>query len=313
VHAVGTATFRERRHYAFVQELALAAAAALTYFGVRNLTAGAAAEAMSNAERLARLESRAHIAWERSLQDALLDHDLLVTLANWVYIWGHWPVIVTAAIVLYRKRHDRYLLLRNTIFVSGAIGFLFFALLPVAPPRLADPSLLDTVTLHSDAYRALQPPGLTNQYAAFPSLHFGWNLVVGIAVWGATRNVPLRVLSILGPAAMGAAVVLTANHYLLDLVGGTLVVLVALWAVRPGSGLLRPLAWVRDVRCRPPRRQQPGAPAGRRATRCGADRGGHPPLAGAAGGAPPEDGRPAADPLGQVAARESVRSAAPAA
>ena len=187
VHAAGTTTFHERRHYAFVRELALAAAA-LTYFGVRNLTAGAAAEAMSNADRLARLERRAHIAWERSLQDALLDHDLLVTLANWVYIWGHWPVIITAAIVLYRKRHDRYLLLRNTIFVSGAIGFLFFALLPVAPPRLADPSLMDTVTLHSDAYRALQPPGLTNQYAAFPSLHFGWNLVVGIAVWGATRT-----------------------------------------------------------------------------------------------------------------------------
>ena len=236
MHAAGTTTFREWRRFALVQELALAAAAALTYFGVRNLTTGAAAEAMSNADRLAHLERRLHVAWERSLQDALLDHDLLVTLANWVYIWGHWPVIITAAIVLYRNRHDRYLLLRNTIFVSGAIGFLFFALLPVAPPRLVDPSLLDTVTLHSDAYRALQPPGLTNQYAAFPSLHFGWNLVVGIAVWGATRNVPLRALSILGPAAMGAAVVLTANHYVLDLVGGTVVVLVALWVVHRGQG-----------------------------------------------------------------------------
>ena len=102
-------------------------------------------------------------------------------------------MIITAAIVLYRKRHDRYLLLRNTIFVSGAIGFLFFALLPVAPPRLADSSLMDTVTLHSDAYRALQPPGLTNQYAAFPSLHFGWNLVVGIAVWGATEGITAAV------------------------------------------------------------------------------------------------------------------------
>jgi membrane-associated phospholipid phosphatase len=236
VHAAGTATFREWRHYALVQELGLAAAAALTYFGVRNLTAGAALEALSNADRLARLERRAHIAWERSLQDALLDHDVFVTLFNWIYIWGHWPVILTAAIVLYRRRPDRYLLLRNAIFVSGAIGFLFFALLPVAPPRLADPSLIDTVTLHSDAYRALQPPGFTNQYAAFPSLHFGWNVVVGVAVWGATRNIPLRLLSVLGPAAMGAAVVLTANHYVLDLVGGTVVVLIALWVVRRGLG-----------------------------------------------------------------------------
>ena len=105
MQAAGTTTFREWRHFALVQELALAAAAALTYFGVRNLTAGAAAEAMSNADRLAHLERRLHVAWERSLQDALLDHDLFVTLVNWIYIWGHWPVIITAAIVLYRKRH----------------------------------------------------------------------------------------------------------------------------------------------------------------------------------------------------------------
>ena len=78
----------------------------------------------------------------------------------------------------------------------------------------------------------MQPPGLTNQYAAFPSLHFGWNLLVGVAVWGATRSAVLRLLSIVGSAAMAGAVVLTANHYVLDLVGGAIVVLFALWVVR---------------------------------------------------------------------------------
>ncbi len=231
--------FRERRHYGVAREIGVAAVAALTYFGVRNLTAGAADEAYANADRLADLEERLHVAWEVPLQDALLGHGALLTLFNWIYIWGHWPVILTAAIALYRLRPERYLLLRNAMFLSGAIGFFFFALLPVAPPRLADPSLIDTVTLHSDAYRALQPPGLTNQYAAFPSLHFGWNLLVGVAVWGATRNVVLRVLSILGPSAMGAAVVLTANHYVLDLVGGSAVVLVALWVARGRQSPLR--------------------------------------------------------------------------
>lgn len=204
------------------------------YFRVRGLTEGSVDAALAHAHDIAALERRLGIDIEAAAQAPVEDSRVGEALINWVYIWGHWPVILTAAIVLYRKRHDRYLLLRNTIIISGAIGFLFFALLPVAPPRLADPSLLDTVTLHSDAYRALQPPGLTNQYAAFPSLHFGWNLVVGIAVWGATRNVPLRLLSILGPAAMGVAVVLTANHYVLDLVGGTVVVLIALWVVRRG-------------------------------------------------------------------------------
>ena len=100
------------------------------------------------------------------------------------------------------------------------------------------------MTLHSEAYRALQPPGFTNQYAAFPSLHFGWNLLVGVAVWGATRNILLRLLSILGPAAMGAAVVLTANHYVLDLVGGTGGRTLRLLGRPPASGQLRPLTLI---------------------------------------------------------------------
>jgi membrane-associated phospholipid phosphatase len=81
------------------------------------------------------------------------------------------------------------------------------------------------VSLHSDSYRALQPPGLTNQYAAFPSLHFGWNLLLGLVVWGATTNRALRAFAVLGPAAMATAVVVTANHFVLDVVGGLLVVL----------------------------------------------------------------------------------------
>ena len=117
------------------------------------------------------------------------------------------------------------------MFVSGAIGFLFFAVLPVAPPRLFEMGLVDTVTQQSDAYRALQPPGLTNQYAAFPSLHFGWNLLLGIVVYGSTRRVLPRALSIIGPAAMALAVVVTANHYVVDLVGGAVIVLFSLWVV----------------------------------------------------------------------------------
>jgi hypothetical protein len=217
-----------------LREAVLVALAALTYFGVRNLTAGAAGEAYDNAGRIVRAEEWLRLDWERGLQEAVLRSDVWTTLANWVYIWGHWPVIASFAVYLYRRHPDEYRLLRNAIFVSGGIGFLFFALFPVAPPRLADPALVDTVTLHSDAYRALQPPGLTNQYAAFPSLHFGWNLLLGVVVLRATTSTVLRASAVLGPAAMGAAVVLTANHFVLDLVGGAAVVLVGLAVARRG-------------------------------------------------------------------------------
>jgi PAP2 superfamily len=232
--AVPAHILRSGREHRLLHEAVLVALAALTYFGVRNVTAGSADEAFANARWIIRLEEWMRLDWELGLQELLLRSDVWVTLANWVYIWGHWPVIATFAIFLYRRRPDAYLLLRNAMFISGGIGFLFFALLPVTPPRLADPGLVDTVTLHSDAYRALQPPGLTNQYAAFPSLHFGWNLLLGIVVYGATRSAVLRASAVLGPAAMGAAVVLTANHFVLDLAGGAAVVLVGYAVARRG-------------------------------------------------------------------------------
>ncbi len=162
-----------------LREVGLVAGAMLVYFGVRNLTAGAPDEAFANGQRIANFEGWLGIDWEDAVQASIVGSDVLVMLANWVYIWGHWPVILSTAVVLYLWRRDRYYVLRNALFISGGIGFLFFALVPVAPPRLLELGLVDTVSSQSDAYRALQPPGLTNQYAALPSLHIGWDLVGG--------------------------------------------------------------------------------------------------------------------------------------
>lgn len=217
--------------HGLVREVLLVTFAMLVYFGIRNLTVGSADVAADNAERLLRAEQALGIAWEDEAQDLVDGSDRLVTFVNWVYIWGHWPVILTTAVALYLLRPERYFLLRNAMFLSGAIGFAFFAFFPVAPPRLLGLGLADTVTERSDAYRALQPPGLTNQYAAFPSLHFGWNLLLGIVVVLATTLLVIRALALLLPLAMGFAVVATANHFVIDVAGGLVVVLVALAVV----------------------------------------------------------------------------------
>ena len=210
------------------REVGLVACAILLYFGIRNTTAGSADVAFANAERLFDLEGALGITWEGSLQSATVSSDTLVTLANWVYIWGHWPVILGTAVVLYVWRRSHYYLLRNGMFASGFIGFAFFALFPVAPPRLLDLGLVDTVTERSESYRALQPPGLTNQYAAFPSLHAGWNLLVAIVVVLAFTSLAVRLVAVALPVAMSLAVVVTANHFVIDVAGGVLVVLVGL-------------------------------------------------------------------------------------
>jgi hypothetical protein len=212
----------------FWREVVLVALAMLAYFGIRNVTAGSADAAAANAGWLLGVERDLGIAWEDGIQEAIVGDDTLVTLANWVYIWGHWPVILSAAIVLFVVRRERYFLLRNAFFISGAIGFLFYAFFPVAPPRLLDLGLVDTVTQRSDAYRALQPPGLTNQFAAFPSLHAGWNILLGVVLVLSSAAVLVRLFAILVPAAMSLAVVATANHFVIDVAGGLAVVLVGL-------------------------------------------------------------------------------------
>ncbi len=210
------------------RETLVVGVAMLLYFGIRNATAGSADAAFANADRIVRLEQVLGIDWEGRLQSVTTSSDALVTLANWVYIFGHWPVILGVATWLYLRRPSHYVLLRNAMFASGMIGFLLFALFPVAPPRMLDLGLVDTVTERSDAYRALQPPGFTNQFAAFPSLHAGWNLLVGIVLVLAVTSIAVRLVAVLMPIAMGLAVIVTANHFVVDVAGGVVVVLMGL-------------------------------------------------------------------------------------
>ena len=205
------------------QEGVLIAFAMLLVLRDPELTVGNVATAFANADRIVALEHDLGVDREDALQSAAVSSDALVTLANWVYIFGHWPVILGVATALYVYRRRHYYLLRNAMFASGLIGFLFFALFPVAPPRLLDLGLADTVTERSDAYRALQPPGLTNQYAAFPSLHAGWNLLVAIVVVMAVTSLALRAVALVLPVAMALAVVVTANHFVIDIAGGVVV------------------------------------------------------------------------------------------
>jgi hypothetical protein len=133
-------------------------------------------------------------------------------------------VIIGVAAWLFVHNHERYLWLRRSMFASGMIGFAFFALVPMAPPRLANMGYIDTITTWSSSYRVMQPPDYANLYAAMPSLHFGWDLLVGIALFTSTTVLALRVFACVMPTLMAFAVVATANHWVLDVVVGLCVV-----------------------------------------------------------------------------------------
>lgn len=309
---------RSRPIVAFAFEVALILFAVFVYFGVRGLTEGRVDKAFANTDALLRIEEALGIAWELRIQAAILGHQTLIAAANWVYVYGHWPVIAVGAVFLYAHRRDKYRLLRDAMIISGLIGFVFFAAFPVAPPRLAEPGVVDTVTEYSKGYRALQPPRLTNQYAAMPSLHFGWNLLLGFILYQASTHIALRVLAVVMPVAMALAVVATANHFVLDVVVGAVVVLLALAVAtylrtrtlgegerpmrtneRMGGSPLRSRAQIGELAEHPAERRDAGHPD---------DRGRRPPLPRTARGASSEDARPDSDPLGPLEARQPVRA-----
>ena len=209
-------------------QLSLILGAALAYFGVRGLTEGSEQAAVINGRWVLRLEQSVGLDFESAVQSSILDHGRIVTAANWVYIWGHWPVIVLTLTWLYRNHRDSFLLLRNAMFVSGLIGLVVFMSFPVAPPRLMPGQFSDTVTQFSNSYRVLQPPSLINKFAAMPSLHVGWNLLVAVIVFRHIRNRVGRLLVLASPLVMASAVVLTANHYVVDALAGSFVAVVGL-------------------------------------------------------------------------------------
>jgi hypothetical protein len=212
-----------------MRELAIFAVAYLVYFGVRALIEGAVTAADAHALALIRLERDVGIAWEGAIQDAALAAPIVLDAANAVYIYGHWPVILVAGVLLFRFRRPHYIRLRDAILLSGAVGLVIFALFPVTPPRLTDLPLVDTVTRGDPGYRQILPRSLVNEYAAMPSFHAGWNLLVGIVIFGATRNPLLRALAVLIPAAMMLAAVATANHFVVDVLAGVSIALGSLF------------------------------------------------------------------------------------
>ena len=211
-----------------LREAAIVLGGFFVYFAVRGATVGDVRSALSRAHALVEFERSIGAFIEPTVQAAVIGEGWAIAVANWIYVWGHWPVIALVAFWLWRRHPARYRVFRNAFVVSGAIGLVLFIQFPTAPPRLAGLGLVDTLEEYSRAYDVLQPKGIVNQYAAFPSLHFGWNLLVGIALFAYSSHRALRVVGLLMPFAMLSSIVLTANHYWIDAAAGGVVALTGL-------------------------------------------------------------------------------------
>lgn len=215
---------------AVTPQVLLIGAALVLYYLVRAVSGGSEIEAVANAHDVLAFERALGFDWELGAQELVLSRPALVSFFNWVYVWTYWPLLLGALIYLWCRRRREFTVMRDALIVSGAMGLVIFALYPVAPPRFLG-DFTDTVAQASREHFIAHPSGLINQYAALPSFHLGWHVLAGVML---AQLLPRRwrVLPLVPAMLMGAAIVVTGNHYIIDGVVGVALSLAGLAVAR---------------------------------------------------------------------------------
>jgi hypothetical protein len=212
------------------RELALVAAGLLIYYLIRGFVADEFAEARAHALAIVQVERALHIFREPQLQHLLAGSLPQIQFWDAVYFWGHAPVIVAVGLWLYLQHREHYSLIRNSFLLSALAGLLVYWLYPVAPPRLLPGfGFVDTMQRYSSmSYQAQSLKPFVNEFAAVPSLHFGWSLLIGIGIIRAAQHPIGRACGALLPILMLIAIIATANHFVFDAAAGLVICLGAL-------------------------------------------------------------------------------------
>ncbi|GGS74142.1 MULTISPECIES: bifunctional glycosyltransferase 87/phosphatase PAP2 family protein [Streptomyces] len=188
---------------------------------------GGRARAEEHGHQIHDLERFLHIDIEYAVNHAVVKIGWLRDFFDFYYTSFHFVVPLTVLGVLYWRRPVDYRWARASLGFTTLLALVGFWLYPLAPPRLM-PSLgiIDTVHGVQDFSRPDYGTltSLTNQYAAMPSLHFGWSLWCGLAIAIIAPKAWMKALGLLHPLFTVSAIVATGNHWVLDAVGGAAVV-----------------------------------------------------------------------------------------
>jgi hypothetical protein len=221
-----------RRHRALV-EVGMLAALYGVYELVRGTREASVDAALSNTADIVSLERFFHVFHEQSLQAWSHHVPYLPALLGLAYMTLHFGATTLAVRWVYRDHHAAFPLVRTTLIVSTALALVGYMLYPAAPPRLAGLGFSDTVTKQTGLNLSSDLLGsFYNPFAAVPSLHFGYALIVGGALFVLARRRWVRVLGAVYPAFMLFDIVATANHFWFDAAAGGLVVVAGWWVAR---------------------------------------------------------------------------------
>lgn len=198
--------------------------------------------AMLNAYRLLDFEWSHGFFVEARIQHFFLQFRDFMIGVDLFYIFGHLVVTVVVLVWIYIWRRSTYPLARNLLMLVTAMALIVYYVYPTAPPRMltnygfVDPAVLNHLTPAGGD----QPDSYTyNPYAAMPSLHVAYSMVVAISVIAADRRTWLRLLAAAYPVSMAAVVIISGNHWLLDVAGACVTVLISLCVLTLASVIAR--------------------------------------------------------------------------
>jgi membrane-associated phospholipid phosphatase len=199
-----------------------------------------------NATRIIDFERTLHVFVEPQIQAWVVSHaHWLLDIADWTYINAHFALTVGVLAFIYLRRNDSFYFVRNTFMIAMLIALVGYSLYPTAPPRLMPQwgftdaiQQFTGVTVEKGASGAL-----LNAYAAVPSMHVCFALMIGIPMSRLVRSRVARVLWRIYPAFITFVVVATGNHYFTDVALGALTAGISAVLAKQLLARARPDAW----------------------------------------------------------------------
>jgi hypothetical protein len=197
------------------------------YSAIRNANGDHPSHALANARHIISLEHHLGMFHEETMQQWALHFKPLIISANYFYGSFHFIVTIGVAVWLFRKYSDDYPRYRNTLAVTTALALIGFTIFPLMPPRLLGTfgyhtGFLDTLHKYPTPWSFDSGPAarVSNQFAAMPSVHIAWSTWCALAMVPRLKTRAQRILAGSYPFITLLVIVITANHYIIDALGG---------------------------------------------------------------------------------------------
>jgi hypothetical protein len=207
----------------------------------------AAAEAFSNARDLIGIERTLNIFVEPSVQTFTAGQQWLLDGASWMYINAQTSVTLSALAWLYLFRNQSFYFVRNMFLVAFGIALIGYSVFPTAPPRFfPEWGFFDAVSDFTGVPQdSVTINNLFNPYAAVPSMHVAFALMIGVPLAKLVRSRALKIFWATYPLLVVFVIVATANHFIADAVLGAAAAGIGALAAR-ALARTRPRVWAFD-------------------------------------------------------------------